>query len=215
MHVLVMAKSPVPGRVKTRLCPPCSPTEAAGLAEASLADTLDAVAGCGATRMVLALDGAPGPWLPPGFHVMAQCAGSFERRLAYAWALAGGPGVQIGMDTPQVTASDLDHALGTLDSAEATLGYAADGGWWAIGLRRPHPDAFRGVPMSTDRTGRAQHDRLRALGLDVALLPTLVDLDTVDDLAPVVAAGPATRTAHLAHRLGLVGGRRHQLEDVA
>ena len=87
---------------------------------------------------------------------------------------------------------------------EAALGHAADGGWWAIGLRRPHPEAFRGVPMSTARTGRAQQARLRALGLDVALLPTLVDLDTTADLPAVVASGAAARTARLASDLGLV-----------
>jgi uncharacterized protein len=199
-----MAKSPVPGRVKTRLCPPCTPVEAAALAEAALADTLEAVAACGADRRVLALDGAPGPWLPPGFQVVAQSGGSFNRRLAHAWAAAGGPGVQIGMDTPQVTARDLDHALAALDTADAALGHAVDGGWWAIGLRRGWATAFHGVPMSTDRTGRAQEARLRSVGLDVVRLPTLVDLDTVDDLPPVAAAGPATRTARLAARLGLL-----------
>ncbi|MEA2715808.1 MAG: uncharacterized protein QOI99_125 [Actinomycetota bacterium] len=204
MHVLVMAKSPVPGRVKTRLCPPCTPEEAAAVAEAALADTLEAVAGCGADRRILALDGAPGPWLPPGFDVVAQCEGGFDRRLTHAWASAGGPGVQIGMDTPQVTAGDLDHALATLDLAPAALGLALDGGWWAIGLRQPHPGVFRGVPMSTGRTGRAQLARLRALGLDVTLLAAMVDLDTADDLPLVVAAGPSTRTARLAAHLGLV-----------
>ena len=204
MHLLVMAKSPVLGRVKTRLCPPCTPHEAAGLAEAALADTLEAVTASGASRVVLALDGPPGPWLPPGFRVFAQCEGGFDRRLAHAWAEAGGAGVQIGMDTPQVTAADLDHALGALDSAGSALGYANDGGWWAIGLRQPHPHAFRDLPMSTDRTGLAQHDRLRSLGLDVILLPTMVDLDTIDDLPAVVTAGPATRTARLAAHLGLV-----------
>ena len=203
-HVLVMAKSPVPGRVKTRLCPPCTPAEAAALAEAALADTLEAVAGCGAGRRILALDGAPGPWLPPGFEVMAQCQGSLNRRLTHAWATAGGPGVQIGMDTPQVTAADLDHALGALDASTAVLGHAADGGWWAIGLRRTDGRVFRGLPMSTARTGRAQEARLRALGLDVALLPTLVDLDTIDDLAHVIAAAPDTHTARMAAILGPV-----------
>jgi rSAM/selenodomain-associated transferase 1 len=202
--VLVMAKSPVPGRVKTRLCPPCTPAEAAALAEAALADTLEAAAACGAGRRILALDGAPGPWLPAGFEVVAQCQGSLNRRLTHAWATAGGPGVQIGMDTPQVTAADLDHALGTLDSSSAALGHASDGGWWAIGLRRPDGRVFRGLPMSTDRTGRAQEARLRVLGLDVALLPTLVDLDTIDDLADVIAAGPDTRTARMAAILGPV-----------
>ena len=204
MHVLVMAKAPVPGRVKTRLCPPCTPTGAAALAEAALADTLEAVMASGADRRVLALDGAPGPWLPAGFQVVAQCGGNFDRRLTHAWSEAGGPGIQIGMDTPQVTAALLDDALAALDAADAALGYAADGGWWAIGLRRPHLGAFHGVPMSTARTGRAQEARLRSLGLDVALLPTLADLDTVADLPAVLASGAAARTARVAAILGLV-----------
>lgn len=84
--LLVIAKEPRPGRVKTRLTPPFTPEEAAGLAEASLADTLHAVAATPATRRVLVLDGAPGPWLPPGFDVVAQCAGGLDERLAEAFA---------------------------------------------------------------------------------------------------------------------------------
>ena len=204
MHILVLAKAPVAGRVKTRLCPPCTPDEAAELARSALADTLDAVAACGAARRILALEGEPGPWLPSGFEVVPQCTGGFDVRLASAWAAAGGPGVQIGMDTPQVTAGLLDDALAALDTAGAALGHAVDGGWWAIGLRRPDPAVFRGLPMSTHRTGAAQEARLRSLGLEVASLPSLVDLDTVDDLPAVVAAGPGTRTAAVAGRLGLV-----------
>lgn len=204
LHILVMAKAPVPGRVKTRLCPPCTPEQAAQLARAALADTLDAVAGCGVRRRILALDGEPGAWLPPGFDVVAQAPGSFAQRLAAAWEAAGGPGLQIGMDTPQVTAALLDDALGALDGAGSALGPATDGGWWAIGLRRPEPDAFLGVPMSTSETGAAQQRRLRALGLDVALLPTLSDFDTAEELAAVAGAGPHTRTAVLARDLGLV-----------
>lgn len=203
-HVLVMAKSPAPGRVKTRLCPPCTPEEAAALAEAALGDTLAAVAGCGADRRIVALDGTPGPWLPPGFEVIAQCRGSLDRRLAHAWAQAGGPGVQIGMDTPQVTAGDLDEALAALDIAPAALGYAVDGGWWGIGLRAADAAAFIGIPMSRPDTGMLQEARLRRLGLDVALLPDLVDLDTINDLAAVAGAAPGSATARLARRLGLL-----------
>ncbi|MDP9072120.1 MAG: DUF2064 domain-containing protein [Actinomycetota bacterium] len=203
-HVLVMAKSPRPGRVKTRLCPPCTPEEAAALAAAALADTLAAVAACGADRRVIALDGDPGPWLPQGFEVVPQCDGAFAHRLAHAWATTGGPGVQIGMDTPQASAGQLDDALQALEGSEAALGHAADGGWWAIALRRPHPAVFTGVPMSHPETGRWQEARLRQLGLGVTLLPTLVDLDTVEDLADVVGAAPRSETARLAGYLGLV-----------
>jgi len=203
-HVLVMAKSPVAGRVKTRLCPPCTPVEAAALAEAALADTLDAVAASGAGRRIVALDGAPGPWLPPGFQVVPQVDGPFDRRLAAAWAAAGGPGVQIGMDTPQVTAGLLDEALWALDNTGAALGLAADGGWWAIGLRRPDGRVFHGIPMSTSGTGRFQLARMIHLGLDVTPLPTLVDLDTIADLRAVTADGSAIRTAVLARTLGVL-----------
>ncbi|MGI8810724.1 MAG: TIGR04282 family arsenosugar biosynthesis glycosyltransferase [Acidimicrobiales bacterium] len=203
-HVLVMAKSPVPGRVKTRLCPPCTPVEAAALAEAALADSLDAVAACGAERRIVALDGAPGPWLPPGFEVIPQADGSFDRRLAAAWAVAGGPGVQIGMDTPQVTASLLDEALGALDITSAALGLAEDGGWWAIGLRRADARVFHDIPMSTGGTGKAQLARLISLGLDVTALATLVDLDTITDLSAVTDGGSAIRTSALARTLGVL-----------
>lgn len=203
-HVLVMAKAPVAGRVKTRLCPPCTPAEAAALAEAALADTLEAVAASGAGRRVIALDGAPGPWLPPGFEIVPQSRGPFDRRLAAAWAAVGGPGVQIGMDTPQVTPELLDGAIGALDTATAALGIAADGGWWAIALRSPEPGVFEGVPMSTARTGSAQLARLRALGHVVRLLPTLADLDTTADLPAVTAGGGAPRTEAAAVGLGLL-----------
>jgi len=203
-HVLVMAKSPVAGRVKTRLCPPCTSQEAAELAEAALADTLDAVAACGASRRIVALDGAPGPWLPAGFEVIPQVTGTFDRRLAAAWASAGGPGVQIGMDTPQVTAGLLDDALAALDTSTAALGLAVDGGWWAIGLRRPDAAVFLDVPMSTNGTGAAQLARLRQLGHAVTPLPALVDLDTIDDLHAVVESGSAIRTAALARTLSVI-----------
>lgn len=196
-HVLVVAKAPVAGRVKTRLCPPLSLAEAAVVAEAALADTLEAVAGCGAERRLLALDGRPGPWLPPGFEVFPQVVGPFDARLTAAWQTAGGPGLQIGMDTPQVTPDLLDDCLARLLSpgVDAVLGLAEDGGWWAIGLRRAHPGAFVGVPMSTPVTGLAQRSRLDHLGLRAADLPVLADLDTAGDAVALAAALPRSRTA--------------------
>lgn len=202
-HVLVLAKEPVPGRVKTRLCPPFSHHAAAQLAEAALADTLAAVAACGADRRVLALDGAAGPWLPDGFEVIRQAAGSLDVRLAAAWDEAGGPGIQIGMDTPQVTPALLDQSLAALlaEGVDAVLGDAEDGGWWAIGLRRADPRVFVGVPMSTPRTGAAQRARLRELDLRVAALPRLRDLDTAEDAEAIVRDAPDLRTATTYGRL--------------
>jgi len=208
----VMAKEPLPGRVKTRLCPPCSAIEAATIAAASLADTLEAVAACGADRLVLALDGRPGPWLPAGFEVVAQVEGTFAERLDAAWTWAGGPGLQIGMDTPQISAELLDASLARLldPGVDAVLGPALDGGWWAIGLHRHHPGLFEGIPMSTRDTGRRQAARLRELGLSTAWLPALRDLDTMADAEALAAQCPASRTAAAVERVRLgrtVGAR--------
>jgi glycosyltransferase A (GT-A) superfamily protein (DUF2064 family) len=210
VHLLVLAKTPVAGRVKTRLCPPCTPAEAAEVAAAALADTLAAVAACGAARRVLALDGAPGPWIPPGFEVVAQRGDGLAERLGAAWSDAAGPGLQIGMDTPQVTAALLDGSLARLDEVMsgrsghgdvAVLGPALDGGWWSIGLSRADPVVFAGVPMSSPDTGRAQRARLAELGWDVSDLPTLQDIDTVADLHAVALSIPDSRTAAVVARL--------------
>jgi hypothetical protein len=208
-HVMVMAKTPAPGRVKTRLCPPCTLDEAAEIAQASLRDTLDAVAGCRADRRILALAGEPGPWVPPGFEVIAQRGESLNERLVNAWADTadtdeGGAGIQIGMDTPQVRPTDLDRALALVAPGRAVLGHAVDGGWWVIGLAGADPArVFAGIPMSTPLTGRRQERRLRVLGLPVDHAPVLRDIDTAADLAAVTAEAPGTRTARLAVALGL------------
>lgn len=206
LHVLVVAKEPVPGSVKTRLCPPCSASQAAELAEAALADTLEAVVKCDAGRRLLALDGRPGPWLPAGFEVFPQQGRGLDERLAAAWEHAAGPGLQIGMDTPQVTAGLLDDCLQPLaaGSASAALGLAEDGGWWALGLRRPDPAVFVGVPMSTPHTGRAQERRLRDLGHDPIRLPRLRDVDRIDDALAVANEAPGTLFAEACRRLLVV-----------
>jgi hypothetical protein len=196
-QLLVIAKAPVPGRSKTRLCPPCTPEEAALLAEAALRDTLDAVLATPAARRVLVLDGTPGPWLPDGFDIIDQRGGGLDERLAAAFDDAGAPAVLIGMDTPQVSPHLLTGAIARLERprANAVLGLADDGGWWAIGLRRADPAAFLGVPMSTSHTGTAQLTRLRALGLDVGMLPQLRDVDRIDDAEAVAAQVPGSRFA--------------------
>lgn len=202
-HVLIMAKAPQPGRVKTRLCPPCTFEEAARVAEAALADTLEAVAGSAAHRKVVALDGPPGPWLPPGFEVLAQRGGSLATRLAHAWADlradAHGWGIQIGMDTPQVTAGLLDRCLAGGGARRALLGPAVDGGWWLIGMPTSDPCAvFAGIETSRADTGAAQARRLRSLGFSLRLAPVLRDIDTVADLRAVATVAPDSRTAAIA-----------------
>ncbi|MFJ6016186.1 DUF2064 domain-containing protein [Streptomyces sp. NPDC092952] len=202
--VLVIAKEPVPGRVKTRLTPPFTPAEAARLAEAALADTLDVVARVPARRRVLVLAGRPGPWLPPGFEVTAQAGGGLDARIAAAFAACTGPALLIGMDTPQVTPGLLEPALRQGEEHDAWFGPAADGGFWALGLRAPDPALVLGVPMSTPDTGAAQYARLRAAGLRVGELPVLRDVDTAEDAGHVAALARGTRFASVHAELTAV-----------
>jgi uncharacterized protein len=195
--LIVIAREPVAGRVKTRLCPPCSPAEAATIAAAALADTLGTVRAVPARRHILALDGRPGDWLPEGFDIVPQPDGALAHRLADAFARVGGPAFLVGMDTPHLRRPLLAAALEALNrpDADAALGGAEDGGYWGIGLRRPDPAAFAGVPMSTPRTGRAQRARLRALGLRVRELPPLRDVDTFADALAVAELVPGSSFA--------------------
>jgi glycosyltransferase A (GT-A) superfamily protein (DUF2064 family) len=199
--LLVIAKQPVPGLVKTRLVPPCTYEQAASLAEAALADTLRTAARVPAGRRVLVLDGKPGPWLPSGFDVVPQCGGPLDERLAGAFAAVRGPALLIGMDTPQVT-----RALLTVDwrGADAVFGPAVDGGFWALGLRKPDPALLRGVPMSTPSTGAIQRARLVEAGLRVADLPRLRDVDTAADALIVARWTPRSRFAKRARELATV-----------
>jgi uncharacterized protein len=200
MNLLVVAKEPVAGRVKTRLSPPCTPDQAARLAQAALEDTLAACAGTDARR-VLVLDGRPGAWLPDGWDVIPQRGNGLAERLAAAFADAGGPALLVGMDTPQVTARELRAGLAALEAADAAFGPAEDGGYWAIGLREPNPAVFARVPMSRVFTGAIQRARLAALGLRTVDLPALRDVDDIAAARAVAADAPGTRFAAVLEQI--------------
>jgi len=207
--LVLLAKEPVPGRVKTRLHSAFSPDEAALLARACLRDTLDAMAAAPVAHRVVALDGVAGPWLPPGVDVVPQPPGGLAVRLAAAFRATfrradHTPALLVGMDTPQLGAhlSDVDFA-----GADAVLGLTDDGGYWAIGLRSPDDRVFEDIPMSTDHTGAAQLARLRDLGLRVTLLPRLRDVDEPADARAVARAAPGTRFAAEWRRLSRVRTR--------
>jgi uncharacterized protein len=201
--VVVIAKEPLPGRVKTRLCPPCHPDDAARIAEAALRDTLAAVARTPCSARVVALDGDPGPWLPAGFAVVPQADGDLGARLAAAVDTVAGPVLVIGMDTPQVAPPLLERACRRLEdpAVDAVLGPALDGGYWAIGFRGRRRAAFAGVPMSTDHTADAQRARLRELDLRVRELPHLRDVDTFADARAVAQLVPSSSFARSVARV--------------
>jgi rSAM/selenodomain-associated transferase 1 len=182
-QLLVIAKAPVPGRVKTRLCPPCTHEQAADVAAAALADTLAAASATPALRRTIVLCGQYEP--PPGWQVVPQRGDGLGARLANGFADTARPGTAsllIGMDTPQVTPALLTSVAAGLDEVDAVLGPAEDGGWWVLALRDPaHAVALRDVPMSTVDTAQWTVEALRDRGLRIGFVERLRDVDSADD----------------------------------
>jgi uncharacterized protein len=202
--LIVIAKDPFLGRSKTRLCPPCSPGQAAALAEAALRDTLDVVACTPAGRKVLVLDGDAHRWRRRGFDVIPQRGGGLEERIAAAFEDVAGPALLVGMDTPQLTSELLAEGLDALarPGVDAVLGPALDGGYWSVGLRAPRRAAFAGVPMSTPQTLRRQRSQLRQLGMRIHEQLPLRDVDTIEDARAVALQAPRTRFASTLASIG-------------
>lgn len=192
--LVIIAKEPLPGKAKTRLHPPLSLEQAAGLAAAAIDDTLESMQYVPATRRILLFDGERVPALADGYEVVPQSEGGLDERLGAIFDQCTGPMVLIGMDTPQVSIQHLLPAfVGWSNCVDAWFGPASDGGWWALGLREPNGDLIRGVPMSQDNTGDLTLQRLRDAGLMVELLPTLTDVDTIQDADEVASAFPKLR----------------------
>jgi uncharacterized protein len=209
--VIVLAKAPEPGRVKTRLCPPATAVEAADLAAASLLDTIDAAGGVPGAEPVVALTGRLAGALRRTeltaalrrCRVVPQRGHGLGERIAAAHLdtaalFEGRPTLQVGMDTPQAGAALLAACLDRLRApgTDGVLGLAADGGWWAVGLRDPRAARLlAGVPTSRDDTGERTLQALRDGGLRVGLLPELTDVDTAADARTVAEEAPGGRFA--------------------
>jgi rSAM/selenodomain-associated transferase 1 len=205
---LVVAKAPIPGRVKTRLGAEVGMRVAAQLAAAALLDTMTACERAfGPQRCHLALDGdlrqaEDGQRLVSrlrGWTIHRQRGASFGARLNHAYtaaAMGGAAVVLVGMDTPQVTAAQLRSAGSALRRRAAVIGPARDGGWWLLGLRDATMAALlASVPMSTPRTYADTMAALRTAGVEAEITDALDDIDTSADAHRVAALAPWTRFA--------------------
>ena len=205
LTVLVVAKAPVAGRVKTRLAATTGYDAAADLAAAALLDTIAAVAATPGARGHLALSGDLAAARRAddlrralaGWTVTPQVGDGFGERLVRAHADAGpGPVVQVGMDTPHVAPADLLDAAAALATHDATLGPAGDGGWWLLGRHDPGlAGVLAGVAMSTPRTCADTHAAIVGAGHRVALIGRLDDVDDATDAAAVARLAPRTHFA--------------------
>jgi glycosyltransferase A (GT-A) superfamily protein (DUF2064 family) len=142
------------------------------------------------------MDGTPRRRDTKGFTVIGQAPGTLDKRLAALCDLAAGPVLILGMDTPQFSPKHIAALLTDWSTPvplhDAWLGPAADGGFWALALRRPQGRLVRGVPMSTDTTGARQLTRLALHGLSTGLLPILQDMDFFSDAVAIAAGIPRT-----------------------
>jgi len=209
--VAILAKAPLPGAVKTRLCPPLSPAGAASLAAAMLRDTAREVAGAGVAARYLFFhppDAAAcfrGPDFA-GYRLVPQRGADLGQRIenAFARMAAGGSrrAVVVGSDCPALSARRVREALRELrEGARAVLGPAEDGGFYLVGVSGAVPALFRGVAWSGPSALRQVLDNLRAAALPFALLRRERDVDVPADLAALrrflhsraAPACPATR----------------------
>jgi rSAM/selenodomain-associated transferase 1 len=190
--VLVFVRAPQAGRVKTRLAAAIG-AEAALRVYVRLAEhALAQARASGAEPRVHFTPPDAGEavraWLGPGAAYLPQAEGDLGERMrgAFEAAFAAGYGrvVIIGSDLPELTAELLRRAFALLEAHDAVLGPACDGGYWLLGLRRPVPAAFRGIAWSTAEVFDATVARLRAEGIEPALLEELADVDEAGDLPP-------------------------------
>jgi uncharacterized protein len=193
----IMAKAPRAGAVKTRLCPPLSPREAAGLARCLLRDTIAKARSLADVTAMIAYtpagERAAFERLATDLALVPQQGHDLGERMRAA--LAQGlrthrHAIAIGTDTPTLPAAALRLAIDRLgsDDVDVVLGPAEDGGYYLIGVRADHPALFAEVPWSTSAVLDLTLRRAAAAGLRCALLPAWFDVDTPADLARLRAA---------------------------
>ncbi|UGY91229.1 TIGR04282 family arsenosugar biosynthesis glycosyltransferase [Streptomyces gobiensis] len=210
--VLVMAKAPRPGTVKTRLHPLLGPERCAALQAELIRHTLAVTSSYGLRTYVAYAPGeAEGEdstcdLAPSGVRPLLQRGGDLGQRLTAAvtdaYADGAGPLLVIGTDAPTLTGELLAAARTALEDRDVVLGPALDGGYYLIGMRGPHTGLFGIDPAlwSTDRVLAATRARADEHGLSVRLLPPLRDLDTPEDAAALLAdPGLPDRIAALLH----------------
>lgn len=189
-----MAKEPLPGRTKTRLCPPLTADEAADLYTCFLADVTDTV------REVAEKQPEIAPWiayhplgsagyfeqLAPDFRLVPQLGERLNERLLTVFETCFEQGCSmvaaINSDSPTLPGEYLIEAFDRLETADVVLGPCEDGGYYLIGLKRPCPEIILPVQMSTERVLADTLDLIEAQGLAVEQLPVWYDVDTVEEL---------------------------------
>ena len=217
--VVIMAKAPQAGTVKTRLCPPLSPQTAASLYRAFLLDKISQVGELAQALATLAYTPAEiravFAELAPHCLLIPQQGAELGERLHNSFAQCFAAGytsvLAIDSDTPNLPTAYLQQAVDLIATPQTdiVLGPTEDGGYYLIGLRAVYPELFADMPWSTAAVVPETRRRAEALGLQIAWLPSWFDIDTAEELQrlqTMLAQAPAmtpryTRQFFLEHAL--------------
>lgn len=192
--LLIFAKAPKPGKVKTRLLTAVSAEVAAGLHEACITDTLRLARGLRGCDVFLFVAGGAGYFrrmvkergIRSRARVFPQRGAQLGARLENAFRKSFGMGyrevVVIGTDTPWMGAARLRAAFAALRGNHAVIGPAEDGGYYLLGMKKFVPGIFRGIPWSTERVLELTLDVAKGLKVRTKLLRMDFDLDRPEDL---------------------------------
>jgi uncharacterized protein len=222
--ISIMAKAPEPGRVKTRLCPPLAPEQAAELSAALLLDTWRATEELTGPRqrndqhdvvevlLVYAGDRTRFPEPVRGLPSFVQRGADLGARMEHAARLGLARAervIIIGSDLPGLPAARLVEARAALATHDAVLGPSSDGGFYLIGLRACPPGLLSGLAWSVPETHAACAARLVQRRMRLAHIAVFDDVDDIADLRRVarqIRAGQlmAPATARVLERLGCV-----------
>jgi len=191
--LVVVAKEPVPGKVKTRFIPQLSPAEAAGLYRCSLHDRITEISALNGVDRAIAYtpEDARDTFTElslDGFELFTQRGKGLGQRLNNIFQANLARGYQavsiVDSDSPDLPKSIINESFGLLLSkqAEVVLGPCHDGGYYLVGLRKPYPELFRNIPWSTKNVLSTTLEKAGKMGLNVKLLSSWNDLDTFEDL---------------------------------
>lgn len=201
--LVIFAKAPIPGQVKTRLCPPLTADEAATLHGSFVLDTLERTKAAVAKlkfpfeRYLACSPSTTAVFFKimeerQGVKLIDQVGENLGVRMKHAFETMFARGYQhvliVGTDVPSLPLEHYQQALALLDTHDLVLGPALDGGYYLIGLNKPMPALFENIPWSTDRVLSLTREKADGLGIRTALLSPWRDIDTIDDLKALIEA---------------------------
>ncbi|MBU0676006.1 MAG: TIGR04282 family arsenosugar biosynthesis glycosyltransferase [Proteobacteria bacterium] len=191
--LVVVAKEPVAGKVKTRLSPAFTPEEAANLYQCMIADRLREISGLANIDLAIAYtpSNAKATFIPlasTGFDLFAQRGKDIGERLhnIFIDAFAAGYGAVsiVDSDSPDLPKSIILESFRLIQTngTEVVFGPCHDGGYYLVGMQKPHPELFENIPWSTSAVLEVTLAKAGTLGFKATFLPYWNDLDTFDDL---------------------------------